>query len=140
MLMKSLLSDLKADSIRTKELIEINIKKQNALKSFLPIRHLDFTQQSNLNIFYDRWKPIAMWDAAYFEPTRTTINQLKSTGVLSSTEPELAASFASYDVTLERNEFWTDNYYSHVEETFRMIYEMMNAQITELIALIEADY
>ena len=68
--------------------------------------------------------------------------------IVESESEEASSIMAPFDYTDEvnqfvqllRNEFWTDNYYSHVEETFRMIYEMMNAQITELIALIEADY
>lgn len=124
MLMKSLLNDLKTDSIQLQEIIEANTRKSEALGSFIEIRNLDFNQKTNLYLFYDSWKPIGMWSAINFDPTKATLNQLKSTGALSSIEPTLAAAIALYDVSLEKNKFEAANYYKHTEETFRMIYDM----------------
>ena len=89
MLMKSLLSDLKTDSIHVQTVIDENIRKMNALDSFIRIRYLDLSRQSNLIIFYTKLKPCEMWSATNFEPTLATLNQLESTGVLSSIEPIL---------------------------------------------------
>ena len=126
MLMKSFLNDLKTDSIQLQEIIEANTRKFAALEAFIKIRLLDFNQKSNLHLFYDSWKPIGMWSAINFDPTKATLNQLKSTGALSSIEPTIAAAIALYDVSLEKNKFEAANYYKHTEETFRMIYDMMD--------------
>jgi len=124
MLMISLLSDLKADTSKLQEIIEHNNRKQNALASFIEIRLLDFSQKKNLIVFYEEWKPTEMWASVRFEPTMATLNQLESTGLLSSTEQTIAADVASYIVTLEVLKTESNNYYKHVEETFRMIYRM----------------
>lgn len=124
MLLKNLLNDLEMDSMRLQELIEENNRKMIALDSFIKIRHLDFSNTSNLNIFYEKWRPIEMWAVVSFKPTRATLNQLQSTGMLSTVEPVLSASISTYAVFLEQNEFNSENYYNHVEETFRMIYKM----------------
>lgn len=124
MLMKSLLRDLKADSTHLQNIIEKNIKQTASLDSFISIRLLDFSQQSNLITFYEVWKPIKMWEATRFEPTMVSLNQLESTGVLSSTKATIATMVASYNVTLEELRTSSNNYYNHVEETFRMFYGM----------------
>lgn len=124
MLMKSLSRDLKADSTHLQTIIEGNIKKIASLDSFVSIRLLDFSQQANLITFYEVWKPTEMWDPKRFEPTMVSLNQLESTGVLSSTKEAIATKVASYKVTLEELRTLSNNYYNHVEETFRMLYEM----------------
>lgn len=124
MLMNSLLSDLKADSIKLQEVIEENNRKQNALDLFIEIRHLDFSQKSNLINFYEVWKPIEMWSNVVFEPTMATLNQLESTGVLSSTSETIAASIASYNVSLEMIGLFNDIGHRHTEQTMQMMYDL----------------
>lgn len=124
MLLKNLLKDLETDSFRLHGLIEENNRKMVALDSFIKIRHLDFSNTSNLVLFYERWKPTNMWGAVRYDPTRAALNQLQSTGMLSTVEPAISANISAYGVLLEYNEFASENYYNHVEETFRMIYEM----------------
>lgn len=124
MLMKSLMSDLKADSTRLQEIIEENNRRQNALDSFIEIRHLDFRQKSNLITFYEVWKPIQMWNNVVFEPTMVTLNQLESTGVLSSTRETVAASIASYNVSLEMIDVFNDIGHRHTEQTMQMMYDL----------------
>ena len=104
-----ILSDLKADSTQLQS---------------ISIRLLDFSQDSNLIHFYEVWKSTEIWAATRFEPTMVSLNQLQSTGVLSSTKQTIAAKVASYRVTLEVLRSGGENYYNRVEETFRMFYEM----------------
>ena len=69
-----------------------------------------------------------MWSADIFQPSRAALNQLMNTGVLSTINPVIATVISDYDVKLNRNDFSNNNYYKHVEETFRMIYEMIDYQ------------
>jgi hypothetical protein len=65
-LVQNFLTDLKSDTAALSDAIIINTKKFKLIEEFIQIRELDFSQQSNLHLFYDKFLACKMWSIHSF--------------------------------------------------------------------------